>query len=255
MAECTNGGETNQADAEVFRQHGIPLRIRSDGGPQYDSAEYREFLKAWGVSPGYSSPRYAQSNGLAESAVKAMKNLVAKTGDIFGEEFQLGLLEWRNTPKSHGKSPAEMVFGRQQRSIVPSLAKNLTPTEAWKEALEKRIALLQEKSRYYYNAGAKFLPELDIGTEVRLQNPDTKRWLEQGEIVRKGPHRDYYVKLLDGNLRWRNRRFLRPMMVPSEINSEGGGDAVVSGDDRERSEKRPRRSERHRKRPDRLTVK
>ena len=71
-------------------------QVRSDGGPQFDSADYREFLRAWGVIPGYSSPRFVQSNGLAESDVKAMKALVAKTGDIFGEEFQCGLLEWRN---------------------------------------------------------------------------------------------------------------------------------------------------------------
>ena len=72
-----------------FVNMGIPLRVRSDGGPQYDSLEYREFFKAWGVNPpGYSTPRYAQSNGLAESAVKAMKALVAKSsigGDIFCE--------------------------------------------------------------------------------------------------------------------------------------------------------------------------
>ena len=96
-----------------FVNMGIPVRISSDGGPQFDSADYREFLRAWGVIPGYSSPRFAQSNGVAESAVKAMKALFAKTGDIFEEEFQRGLLEWRNTPKAHGKSPAELVFGHQ----------------------------------------------------------------------------------------------------------------------------------------------
>ena len=97
------------------------MQIRSDGGPQFDSADYREFLRAWGVIPGYFSPRFAQSNGLGESAVKAMKALLAETGDIFGEEFQRGLLEWRNTPKAHGKSPAELVFGHQQKSIIQSI--------------------------------------------------------------------------------------------------------------------------------------
>ena len=143
---------------------------------------------------------------------------------------------------------------------MPTLAQNLAPaTPEWKAAIEKRIALLQERSRYYYNAGAKFLPELEIGTEVRLQNPDTKRWDEQGAIIKKGPHRDYFVRILNGKTRWRNRRFLRPMMVPSEL-AEGGGDSPLCGSDRDTSpvpedrRARPRRSDRRRKPPDRLQV-
>ena len=73
-----------------FVNMGIPLRVRSDNGRQYDSAEYREFFKAWGVNaPGYSTSRYAQSNGLSESAVKAMKAWVAIAsvkGNITSEE-------------------------------------------------------------------------------------------------------------------------------------------------------------------------
>ena len=89
-----------------FVNMGIPLRVRSDNGPQYDSAEYRQFFEKWGVNaPGYSTPRFAQLNGLSEVCVKAMKALVAKAfvnGDITSEAFQRGLLEWRNTPKAHG---------------------------------------------------------------------------------------------------------------------------------------------------------
>ena len=49
------------------------------------------------------------------------------------------------------------------------------------------------------------------------------RWLEQGEIISKGLNRDYYIRLLDGKMRWRNQRFLLPMVVPSELRTEGGG--------------------------------
>ena len=65
---------------------GIPLRVQLDNGPQYNSAENHEFFKSWGINgPGYSTPRFAQSNGLSEACVEAMKALVAKTsvnGDI-----------------------------------------------------------------------------------------------------------------------------------------------------------------------------
>ncbi len=69
-----------------------------------------------------SSPHYAQSNGHAESAVKAMEALVIKvapTGNIDIDKFQKALLEWRNTPRNHGLSPAQMVFGRPIRTQLP----------------------------------------------------------------------------------------------------------------------------------------
>ena len=97
-----------------------------------------------------------------------MKALCAKAsvnGDIASKEFQRGLLEWRNTPRAYRKSPAELVFGHQQRTLIPSIPANFKPAPpAWKEAIEKSIAILQEKSRYYYNIGSRFLPELEIGT-------------------------------------------------------------------------------------------
>ena len=71
--------------------------------------------------------------------------------------------------------------------LIPSIPANFKPAPpAWKEAIEKRIAILQEKSRYYYNIGSRFLPELEIGAEVRIQNADKKPWDEQGEIIAKG---------------------------------------------------------------------
>ena len=224
-----------------FADFGIPVRIRSDGGPQFDSAEYRDFLERWGINPpGLSSPTYSQSNGLAESGVKAMKALVAKAtvnGDISGEAFQRGLLEWRNTPKAHGKSPAELVYGCQMRSVVPSLERNLSPP--WKAKIEKKVAELQKKSERYYNIGAKDLKELSVGDRVRIQDHNSKRWIEKGVIARKGQNRDYHVELPNGRLRWRNRRFLRLMSV-----SMDGED----GDESERDKDfKPRRSTRERK--------
>ena len=210
-----------------FVDWGIPLRVRSDGGPQYDSKEYHEFLKVWGVNPpGLSTPTYAQSNGRAEAAVKAMKALVQKAsvnGDLTCDEFQRGLLEWRNTPREHGKSPAELVFGCQQRSVVPSLERNLIPP--WRASVEKKIIELQKRSENHYNVGAKALKELHVGDRVRVQNSTTHRWDEVGTVTRKGKHRDYTVELSGGRTRWRNRRFLRPAaeIDPDVVGEEDDG--------------------------------
>ena len=43
-----------------------------------------------------------------------MKHLVAKTaehGSLDCDEFSSGIIEWVNTPKAHGLSPAEILYG------------------------------------------------------------------------------------------------------------------------------------------------
>ena len=42
----------------------------TDNGPQFDSAEFAMFAKKWSFKHDTSSPRYPQSNGKAENAVK-----------------------------------------------------------------------------------------------------------------------------------------------------------------------------------------
>ena len=82
-----------------FIDAGVPVHICTDGGPQFASNKFRQFLLRWGVNHALSTPHYPQSNGHAESAVKAMKSLVAKSaesGDIDSDEFCEGLLEWLN---------------------------------------------------------------------------------------------------------------------------------------------------------------
>ena len=79
---------------------------------------------------GPSSAHYPQSNGHAEAAVKAAKNLVIKeaaAGDLNTDVFRQALLEFRNTPRAVGKSPAEMLFGHQLRSIVPAHWSSFAP--------------------------------------------------------------------------------------------------------------------------------
>ena len=48
-----------------------------------------------------------------------MKTLMTKTthdGDVDTEEFLVGLLEWRNTPRQDGLSPAEILLGHPMRT-------------------------------------------------------------------------------------------------------------------------------------------
>ena len=75
---------------------GVSVRIRTDGGPQFKSSKFQQFVKKWGVASTISTPHYPQSNGHAEAAVKTMKHLVAKTAEhesLDCDEFSSGLIE------------------------------------------------------------------------------------------------------------------------------------------------------------------
>lgn len=52
--------------------------------------------------------------------MKALVEKISPSGDLSSEEFLKGVLEFRNTPRANGVSPAEMVFGHQTRPIIPA---------------------------------------------------------------------------------------------------------------------------------------
>ena len=68
----------NTAPKSIFVRHGIPDQVISDGGPQYSSQKFREFFQAWQFKHVKSSPGYAQSNGMAETTIQTVKQLLKK---------------------------------------------------------------------------------------------------------------------------------------------------------------------------------
>ena len=204
----------------LFRDLGVPVRLRSDGGPQFTSQEFAEFLKRWGVRHIVTSPHYPQSNGHAEAAVKKTKYLIMKTtptGNIDTEGFDRGLLELRNTPFAVGRSPAQILFGRPLRSCVPAHRRSFAMEWQTKaESCDRRAASRAEDVEDRYNLRARPLPVLGVGVHVRIQSPTSKRWDTSGVVMGVGRSRDYHVRMPSGRILWRNRRFLRPIPCPPD---------------------------------------
>ncbi|GFS21850.1 Pol polyprotein [Elysia marginata] len=67
----------------TFATHGIPDLVVFDNGPQFASAEFRQFSSIFGFTHTTSSPRHPQANGEAEHAVKTVKNLLRKAADPY----------------------------------------------------------------------------------------------------------------------------------------------------------------------------
>ncbi|XP_068222164.1 uncharacterized protein [Palaemon carinicauda] len=198
----TTASNTIRIFCRYFREVGVPLRLRTDGGPQFASKDFQDFMMRWGVHHIMSSPHYPQSNGHAEASVKAIKHLILKTspsGNIDCEEFDRGLLELRNTPNFTGRSPAQILYGRPLRTCVPAYPQSFS--EEWQaksEDCDRRAAARAEQVKLQYDQHARPLPKLEIGQTVRIQDPTSHRWEKVGVVMGFGKSRDYEVRLPSG---------------------------------------------------------
>lgn len=57
---------------------GLPQRIVSDNGPQFDSSNYRKFCTELGIRNLHSSPCYPLANGQVEATNKSLLDLLKK---------------------------------------------------------------------------------------------------------------------------------------------------------------------------------
>ena len=201
-----------------FQTFGVPEEISSDGGPPYNSADYKSFLKTWGIAQRQSSAYYPQSNGRAESAVKSMKrcldgNADTRNGGLDNEKVARAIMTHRNTPcQDTAISPAEMLYGYRLRDHLPNKFRSIR--KEWsdvKNAQELRNSINQEKMNVL--AERRSLGPLVVGDCVHVQNQTgsrPKKWSNTGRVVKVLAHRQYGI-MIDGSRRvtLRNRKFLR----------------------------------------------
>ena len=138
----------------------------------------------------FVSPRFPQSNGLAERAVGIVKAIFKKAFDDH-KEWVIGLMEYRNTPISGlNLSPAQMLYNRRLKTKLPMSPKLLNP-EIFTD-LEKKFNIIQKRQKYYYDRGSYKLKSLEPGKNILAFNFATKIW-EPAEIVSKYKNPRAYV--------------------------------------------------------------
>ncbi|UYV79930.1 hypothetical protein LAZ67_18001125, partial [Cordylochernes scorpioides] len=186
----------------IFARHGVPETVVSDNGTQFGAArEFANFARQYGFTHVTSSPRFPQSNGMAEAGVKIAKLILKKNQDP-----SLGLLEYRSTPLENGYSPAELLMGRKLRTTLPIAPENLNPKLVDSQALKRKEGRRRKdmKSRYDRRCGATDMEELSEGDTVWIT--DMRTW---GIVKKKASTpRSYMVDTPVGTLR-RNRFHLR----------------------------------------------
>ncbi|UYV64585.1 K02A2.6-like [Cordylochernes scorpioides] len=187
----------------IFARHGIQETVVSDNETQFGAArEFANFARQYGFTHVTSSPRFPQSNGMAEAGVKIAKLILKKNHDP-----SLGLLEYRSTPLENGYSPAELLMGRKLRTTLPIAPENLNPRLVDSQTLKRKEGRRRKdiKSRYDRRCGAWDMDELSEGDTVWIT--DVRIW---GIVKQKASTpRSYMVDTPIGTVR-QNRFHLRP---------------------------------------------
>lgn len=101
----------------TFARFGLPTCLVSDNGTPFTGAEYQDFVKKNGIRHIRAAPYQPQSNGLAERAVRSVKDGLKR---VSGASLTTRLARWlhmhRRMPSGgRPKSPAEMLLAYQPK--------------------------------------------------------------------------------------------------------------------------------------------
>ena len=180
-----------KATKEIFSRYGIPLEVYSDNGPEFIAKEYKDFSEEWDFNHDTSSPEYPESNGLVERTIQTVKKCMKKARDT-KEDPEMALLILKTTPLNNGLTPAELMFKRPIRTILPINK----PTKKTLIKKEKNVA-----------SEGRDLPELKPGDVVRFRKDGC--WSRKGRVIAKAAQpRSYKIQTDKGTIIRRNRRHL-----------------------------------------------
>ena len=201
----------------IFSRHGIPETVLSDNAPHYSSEQFAEFANQYEFSHITSSPKYPQSNGAAERAVRTIKDILKRSKMQNGDMY-MAMLAYRFTPLENGLSPAELLMGRKLRTTVPVIPQQLNPKLPNNSQLRQRENQQREKQRLNYNKRHRAVISRPPIRGDKVWIPEMEKW---GIVIKQKGTRSYLVRTDDGSVYQRNRKHLNwlPKCADEEVPS------------------------------------
>ncbi|KAF4527517.1 hypothetical protein B566_EDAN015617 [Ephemera danica] len=182
--EAQDTGESYSAKTAIvclrgmFATHGIPDELVSDNAPAFRAEEFRDFMDQNLIIHIRVVPYQPASNGLAERAVQTIKSMLHKV-PVQRWKYELPniLLALRSTPSAAtGRTPAELMFGRNVRTLLDRLHPYTAPQNVSRDA-EAQQAMISQPSRVFaendvvwyrnYRGNPKWLK----GTVIKVMGP------------------------------------------------------------------------------------
>ena len=156
---------------------------------------------------------------------RLIRSNLGRDGDLDTVKMGRALLQYRNTPdRDTGRSPAQVVFGRMIRDVLPVLKKSYIPRKEWLLTAEQREQALSRRhlsKKAELEQGTRQLTPLTLGAVVSVQNqagPHKLKWDKSGTVVEVLDHHQYKVKMDgSGRVSLRNQAFLRPITTYDQV--------------------------------------
>ena len=192
---------------------GRPYKLKVDSGPGFRNT-FEEGMKNLGIGVVHSSAYNSQSQGSCERGVRSIKELLKKCGNL--SQLQLSemifCLNCRDQPNGQGNALGRFL-GHGVRSPIPN---SLDRSYNWDETLKMRAAMHKARQQKKQKGPKE---TYNIGEQVLVQNPKSKKWDIEAEISDVRVSHDQtvvsYDILVDGHESTRHRRFLRKKYIPS----------------------------------------
>ncbi|CAM1332867.1 Uncharacterised protein r2_g4210 [Pycnogonum litorale] len=159
--------------SRTFARFGIPYTLKTDNGPQFSSAEFKNYMKDHVIEHYFSTPLWPQANGEVErqnrTLMKFLRVAHAERKNWI-DELPTFLMAYRSTPQaSTGASPYYLMFGREMKTKLPdirpvkSIINERIRDHDWEYKLKQK-AYADDKRRAEKCT-------LDVGDEVLIQIP------------------------------------------------------------------------------------
>ena len=135
------------------------------------------------------------------------------------ENSDLALLNYQATPHSTtGVSPAEALMGRQFKTRLPILPRNLSPRMPSHQALRSADIAAKIRYKYQYDRrhGARELEPLTPGESVLLKTDEENQWSKSGQVVLADPDNRTYMVDTPQELLRPNRNHIQSVPPPSD---------------------------------------
>ena len=135
----------------IFATHGLPERIVTDNGAVFTSEEFENFLNGNGIAHTRTAPYHPASNGLAERSVQTFKQGIKRLREGTVEtKLSQFLLKYRLTPHATtGRSPAELLLGRQPRSRLDLLHPDVSGRVQESQARQQTVHDTHSRARAF----------------------------------------------------------------------------------------------------------
>ena len=156
----------------------------------------------------FASEAFAISRENGDSSIGSIgiaKKLLTKAKES-GQDPYIALLEYRNSPLVDcNQSPAQLLFSRRTKSVVPITNKLHQPETVSHSTVQEKVQRSKALQKLNFDKSAKPLSPLNINDSVRLQTG--KVW-RPAKVISKHNARSYTVQTRDGATYRCNRKHL-----------------------------------------------